>query len=285
MDKGATFRSIILVLVAGAIATAGWVAFASHKLASLEASWQLLGSAVTYVQPYYEGMVSHILAGFAVAFVLFNYNAVLAFVRRSLTSTDALVIGPWYVYRYTKTLGKPMLLKDLWTVRRNFSRRYVVDIIPYRNTRRNAYKGRVIYNERDRFDILLEGTDHKEQSLICFKTRIPTSGDTRMLGLAVGDDADYVLSSRIYMASRKDLPLEYVHAVLDDATEAMKTDSKDQLIQLTTKLSLEAFARNTLPTDVIFEQGTPLPSVVHRLRAWCASVGVWARGRALLQRS
>lgn len=245
MDWGSALRALIVVLIGVVIVGA---MYAISGLSSLQ---PVINWTSAHIDPLFESVVFRLLGIASAAFITVNYQAVLRFVRRTLARTDELIVGKWFVYRYTKTLGKPRLLTDTWTIRRNIASQYQYDayIAPLGRHRRR-YKGRIISNERDRFSILFEGFDHKELSVISFLPRIPVDGDSRTLGLGVGDDADYVLSARIYLASRIELPEEHAKAVLDDASSAIKSGSKDQLIQLPSDTALEILGMNPLPPNL-----------------------------------
>ena len=277
MDKDTTIRAFVIASVI-ALATGlilMLLAFpGAHRLAEQLGSWNQ-----THFQPIYDGAVEDVIAAAAVAFFLFNIRSVLDFLRLSLARTDALIIGDWHVYCYTKTQGEVMLLRDLWTIGRTLSRQYAVSIMSLNKDRKLAHEGSLVCNERDRFSILLEGADHKEQSLVCFVPRIPAGRDSRTLGLGVGDDADYFLSARVYLASRRDLPEEGVRAVLDDASRSIRNGSQEQLIQLSPSLISEIMLRNPMPPDLLKTEEEASPW--RRLWAICLRkmrIGIGAQG-------
>jgi len=201
----------------------------------------------TYIEPLYVPFVAEIIAAIATAIFIFNINAVGRFLRRSIAPTDELIIGPWNVYRYTKSQGKNELLYDVWTIRRNFARQYVV-VIETKNSRRNqTYVGTLEYNERDRFSVKLTGVNHKQQSFISFSPRISINDDTRTIGFGVGDDADYVLSARIYVASREPLHDSHVEKLIDDVTKTIASGTDGKLIQLSSHNITEVLLRHPWP--------------------------------------
>lgn len=244
MERGTVIR-LALVILALAIVASVITAICSTSIGN-ELIMHFSSWSREYVEPLYGGITEHIIAAFGLAFISFQYRSILSFLRRSIQSTDELIIGTWNIYRYTKSQGEIVLLTDVWTIRRNLSRKYAVSMRSSAKNKISAYMGWIIYNERDRFSVLLEGFNHKEQSLISFSPRIPVSGDTRTLGLGLGDDADYILSSRIYLASRTALPHEHVKEILNDASACIRKGD-EQLIQLPSHVISEIFVRHPLP--------------------------------------
>jgi hypothetical protein len=88
--------------------------------------------------------VERLVAGVGITLLVINVRAIWKFVRRTLLPTDKLIVGPWYVYRYTVGHGMPKLLTDLWTVRRNFKSEYVVSMEPLGNHKLHEYRGKVL---------------------------------------------------------------------------------------------------------------------------------------------
>jgi hypothetical protein len=115
----------------------------------------------------------------------------------------------------------------------------------------SATAGSLVYNERDRFNILIAGNDHRQQSLVCFQSSIRNADDTRLLGIGAGDDHQYVLSVRIYMASRELYPDEYIKGILDDASEKLRTYGGDcKLLQLPPHIISEILANHPVPQPI-----------------------------------
>lgn len=173
-----------------------------------------------------------ILAAITAVFIA-NYRAVIGFVRRTTRPTDEQVIGRWYVYRYARKNDESTMLADEWNISRTLASRYKVTISGHQRYYGYHTHGELVYHERDRFNILLRGRDHQQQSLICFQANIPRSDDSRTLGLGVGDDAQYVLSARVYLASRRRFVDSYAAKLIDDATAKLRTlDTECPLLQL-----------------------------------------------------
>lgn len=195
---------------------------------------------------------------FAFLFVT-NVRAVVLFFKRTIDKKDNLIVGDWYIYRYTISRGKPTLILDTWTIRRTpFSKTYVVDVMASTGSNRPSKSlGKLVYNERDRFSILFEGVDHKEQSLISFSPRIPVSIDTRILGLGLGDDADYMLSARPYLACRTQLSIETAEKILGDAIEALRHEVERPTVRFSPEVMDKIFLSNPMPNETDVSAADP----------------------------
>ncbi len=200
-----------------------------------------------YNLPYsLKGAVDNIISVIAITIALYNYRVILNFIRRSIKATDKQIISKWYVSRHIKKNNKIDVLTDVWHIRRSISGKYEVYMYNYEND--YVKKGELVYNERDRFNILLIGSDHKQQSLVCFQTNIPKKSDTRLLGLGVGDDSQYFLTTRVYLASRVKFPIEYINAVLLDASKSMLYCANETpMVQLPPHLISEVLGRHPIP--------------------------------------
>jgi hypothetical protein len=160
--------------------------------------------------------------------------------------TDAQVIGDWHVSRYLKKNNKTEIITERWCIRRAWSSQYEVKIYDWDGNWKSS--GRVMYNERDRLNILLYGANHRQQSLICFQMNIPEHNDSRILGLGVGDDNQYVLSTRVYLASRTVLDDVCIEKIINAATDKLRTTAKNgRLFQLSTGIISKVFDDNPLP--------------------------------------
>jgi hypothetical protein len=259
--------AIGLVLVVGA----GAIALAFTPLPQM--AWQTFLSYWTTNDPsdVIFGIVKGVVILAAVRLIVFNFRAIRQLLRSGVEETDAQIIGKWYVYRYGKKHGTLSLmgLNDEWHIRRTLGRTYAVRIDRPPNTIKIT--GRVVYKERDRLNILVTGSDHKQQSLISFHLTIPTikedgAYDSRLLGISVGDDSDYVLSARVYFACKAKLPKAYVESVIEAATDYLRT-GQGTLLQMPASAISEIFKSNPLPHECRFEQKQPLR---HRFWSLCA---------------
>ena len=194
-----------------------------------------------------KALIDHILLVTIFGVAAFNYKRISIFVQKYIKPTDAQTTGKWYVSRYVKKNGTLEIITEKWLIKRNITRSsYCV------TTHEKAIygwntSGELIYNERDRFNILLNGSDHKQQSLICFQSNIPRNANSRILGIGVGDDSQYVLSARVYFASRIRLPDEHVQSVIDDATAKLSAPNNNQMFQLPTNVISEVLGRHPIP--------------------------------------
>jgi hypothetical protein len=243
MDRGYVSRlaavlGVVLFIVASVVIAARW--FPSGSQSVIDAlNHPDFGSIVTI-------MTDHVLAYVLIGFAVVNYHAILRFVSRTIRPTDAQIVGKWYVARYFKKNNSCQVINEEWYIRRDWSSRYNVKI---RDFWKGDWKyGRLAYNERDRFNILLIGANHQQQSLVCFQTNIAQGHDTRVLGLGVGDDSQYILSARVYLASRSKLPGAYIRKIIDDATAQFQARNGNcPLLQLPTDVISKVFDDNPLP--------------------------------------
>jgi hypothetical protein len=192
------------------------------------------GSYISYLHPLLDvgrrllnlvpqGILDHIAAVVLLSLISFNYRAILRFLRESLKPTDGQIVGNWFVSRFIVKHGAHSILTERWKIARGLSSRYIV--IMYQDAKKYMnFSGIVAYNERDRLNLLISGLDHHQQSLVCFETNIPRSDDSRMLGLGVGDDYNYFLTTRIYFASRTQYSNAYIEHILLEATSALRSD-------------------------------------------------------------
>jgi hypothetical protein len=189
----------------------------------------------------------HIGSVVLITAMIWNYHFILRFIRKSIKPTDTQIIGLWYVSRYFKKNSTLRVSTSQWLISRNINGEYDVKIKS--TASENGGKvARVVYNERDRLNILITGRDHNQQSLVCFQPTLPSEPDSRILGLGLGDDDQYVLSCRIYFASRILLPAAYIEEVLKDATETLRGyEINSPLIQLPSHIMTEILSRNPLP--------------------------------------
>lgn len=208
---------------------------------------KLTAQAYAFWTQVLQSLVVRVIVSAVALWAAFSLRTIFRFVRRLVQRTDELIAGRWYVYRYTRAGGEYVWLHDEWRIIRSLSRRYVVRMSPaVRETSRRS-SGEVLYNERDRLNILYNGFDHKEQSLISFSPRIPVMGDSRMLGLGVGDDGDYVLSTRVYLASRRPLPEEHAKAVIEEAGRSIAGHDLGKVLQLPSSVILSVLAKHPMP--------------------------------------
>jgi hypothetical protein len=197
---------------------------------------QRYGLIVSDVHQISDRFISGFLSTALIALLVANYRWIQHLVNRLTNPEDAYITGKWYIYRYSKKDGIVRKLVTEWKIGRDLFDRYRIynsktkDIYDEK-TRDNDAKlsGSVVYNERDRLNILVTGANHKQQTLMCFQMNIPVNKKTRVLGVGVGDDADYVLGSRIYLASRAEIN-ESAFSIIDEATSHMKQG--DKLLQL-----------------------------------------------------
>ena len=208
----------------------------------------------------------------AVRFLAFDFRAICQLLRSSIEATDAQIIGKWYVYRYGNKHGTLSLmgLDEAWKIRRTLTRTYAVRIdMPPNEVK---ITGKIVYKERDRLNILMTGIDHKQQSLISFPLTIPFlkgddgTYDSRLLGIGVGDDSDYVLSTRVYLASKVKLPKDYAESVIEAATSYLRT-SQGNLLQMPASAISEIFKSKPLPPECKLPKQQPLH---HRILVSCA---------------
>lgn len=183
-------------------------------------SWHQLPDAV------FGNVVSAIL----IAIALLNYRGIIQFIRRRIKPTDGQIIGTWYVSRYLKKNTDVSILTEKWRIVRDLSSRYRVIMC---DEHAGKYGGIVEYNERERLNINITGVDHNQHGFVSFQLTIPRIDDSRMFGLGVGEDANYFLSARIYLASRIRYEDAYVRQLLDEAHGVLlSTGTACPLIQL-----------------------------------------------------
>jgi hypothetical protein len=246
MDKGFVSRIamvllgiIVLFLISVGIITS---LFPDQRQVIVSAASRInLDSTATSIINY---AINYALLGFA----LINYRAILSFVRQTVKRTDAQIVGDWHVSRYIKKNNKSEIFTERWRIGRDWrTSRYTVQI--YEDWKGDwKSSGRVMYNERDRLNILLDGTNHHQQSSVCFQVNIPRHNDSRILGLGVGDDSQYVLSARVYLAARKRLDDARIRKVIDGATNKLRTDGANgPLFQLPVDIISKVFEDNPLP--------------------------------------
>ncbi len=208
-----------------------------------------------------RGIVENIASAILVSVVALNYRAILRFLQRRLKPTDGQIVGTWFVSRFIKKNTQLSVLTEEWIIVRSLGGRYVVrmhfDAKVYM-----TFSGLVQYNERDRLNILINGVDHHQQSLVCFQTNIPRADDSRMLGLGVGDDSNYFLTTRVYLASRVRYGDDYVSDILNEASAAVLTGTgAGPMLQLTPDVIAATLGKHPLPAT---GASTPIP----RSRSW-----------------
>jgi hypothetical protein len=194
-----------------------------------------------------------------IAILTYQFRAVRRLLRLSLERTDEQIVGDWYIYRAGKKNGNLKLLglDEKWRIRRTFAGVYNVRIVM--SDKGNEITGTVMYKERDRLNILLTGVNHKQQSLVSFQLSIPSSTtdashsedtlvDSRMLGIGVGDDSDYVLTARVYLASKSRLPKDHVETLLDAATKQLRSN-EGRLLQLSSTEITRIFKDSPMPFE------------------------------------
>ncbi len=195
--------------------------------------------------------ISHLLALAFVAFVGSQFRAISNLLKRVTENTDEQIVGKWYIYRYGNKYCSQYWMASEWDIFRSITTgRYL--IAQQRGTQQITVRGEIVYKERDRFNVLLTGRNHKQQSLVSFQLTIPSNRDPRMIGLGVGDDADYQLSTRVYLASRVPVPRDLAAAVIDDATSLLRS-CKSDLLQLPITAIAEIFFRHPLPASDALE--------------------------------
>jgi len=281
MEQGRNYVKFTLVL--GLFAAIIVTLYFKENIFSIMQS-ELIGLK-SKIESAFLSILYNIIAAFALWIIGINLNAIGAFLRRSIIPTDNLIIGKWYVYRFTVTHGSPELISDEWQIRRNLSRRYVVDVQPIKAFRHNRKSvGELIYNERDRFSILYKGRQHKEQSLICFTPRIPLYDDSRILGLGVGDDADYVLSCRPYLACRERLDDDHAKEILVDAVDTIRSNTSTPLVQFPAHLMHDVLNRHPLPNAGVAQSNSslrnawPVTNWIRMLRPTQVTGRFWSHG-------
>jgi hypothetical protein len=194
-------------------------------------------------------IVTGVISSAVFTLLILNFRIVGSFVRQTIEPADHQITGDWYVSRYLKENNKSEVCTDKWYIGRGWSGGYNVKI-PYADDDGWDWElsGRILYNERDRLNILLDGANHRQQSLISFQMNIPRTNDTRILGLGVGDDCQYVLSTRVYLASRHRLDDNHIKKVIDNATDKLRTNGANSpLSQLPTDIISTVFQDNFPP--------------------------------------
>lgn len=217
-------------------------------------------------------VVTEILALAFVGLLGSQYRLIVGLLRHAIEVTDEQIIGRWYVYRYGQKHHIQYWIKGEWNITRSRLR----GTYKVAQTRHNSgvrIDGEVVYKERDRLNILLTGINHKQQSLVSFQTTIPSNYDRRMLGVGVGDDADYFLGSRVYLASRVSLSDELARAIIDDATGALRACGNG-LLQLPMTKIAEIFSRYPVPESEM-QSGEDEQSSGWTI--WLARTTAWAR--------
>jgi hypothetical protein len=195
-----------------------------------------------------SGVFDAVAGATFVAFVATNYRAILKFARRCIKSTHSHIVRKWYVYRYLKKNNDFIFRGETWEIYRALDRRYKVKIQD--ETLGHTRKaGSVLYTERGRLTIELMGSDHDQESTVAFFCTIPTDGDTRMLGIGIGDDSQLTLSTRVYLACGDKLDEDYARAILDEASGRLRSDEPvSPLMQLSTPLVSDVLSNHPLPS-------------------------------------
>jgi hypothetical protein len=189
--------------------------------------------------------IAHVLAFAFVALIGFQFRAISNLLRRVTERTDEQIVGKWYVYRYGNKHGTEYWMSAEWEIFRSLTTGTYL-IAQSRGQRHITIHGQVICKERDRFNILITGLNHKQQSFVSLQLTIPSNHDPRMLGVGVGDDADYQLSARVYLVSRIPVDEELAKAIIDDGTGTLRA-SQNKLLQLPITTIGEVFRRHPIP--------------------------------------
>lgn len=92
-DRGTILRGAIVVAIIMGILGAAIYLGTHHFISAPDRLTTIFSSAIV-PRSLTLDVITHIIAIVAVAFAFYNYHAVLAFIRRSLTSSDALVMDP-----------------------------------------------------------------------------------------------------------------------------------------------------------------------------------------------
>lgn len=245
MGGSIAFR-ILIVLVAILVVLVGSIEAINHFSPNLQLDTIGILSHFN-IDAIIADLIDHEITYVLIALAALNYRGLLRFVRRTIKPTDAQIAGDWYVSRYVKKNNLSEIITERWRIQRDWYSKYNIKTFAFWNGSWTV-EGQLVYNERDRFNILLNGTNHKQQSLICFQASIPRDHDTRLLGLGVGDDSQYVLSARVYFASRDRLPDDYIKKVVDEATAQFHaSDKSNPLLQLPTEIISNVFEKHRLP--------------------------------------
>jgi hypothetical protein len=197
-------------------------------------------------------VVDNIIATVVVSFIVLNYRAIWRFLRRTVRPTDQQIVGEWWVYRFVKKYGRTRLAVDRWIIERDLYSNYNVRMERLRGEAAtySTTRGRLVYNERDRFNILVTGINHQQQSLVSFESSIPRDKESGILGLGLGDDAEYNLSLRVYLAYRYEIPEQHARDVLEYASELLNTANEDaKFVQLTRHMVSRVFEKYPPPGD------------------------------------
>jgi hypothetical protein len=175
-------------------------------------------------------VITRLLGTIIAGFLTVNSRAIIGLLRRTLQRTDKQITDQWHIYRWSMKHGRLEWVHSVWNIRRSLlTRKYVIS--QYGGPANTKIRGGVVYNERDRLNMEITGINHKQRSLIAFQTTIPAHGDKRMLGIGVGDSADYILTCRIYLGSRAEIQDDVAKALVSAATNKLRQAPTD-LLQL-----------------------------------------------------
>lgn len=194
----------------------------------------LEGDLMRWIATNYQGLSNEVkirLLGLIIAGIITtNSRAIIGLLRRTLQRTDEQITKQWYIHRWSMKHGRLEWVVNVWNIRRSLlTRKYLVS--QYDGSTDTEIRGEIVYKERDRLNMQITGINHRQQSLIAFQTTIPAHGDKRMLGIGVGDSADYLLTCRIYLASRAAIQDDVAKELVKVATNKLR-GTTDDLLQL-----------------------------------------------------
>jgi hypothetical protein len=145
------------------------------------------------------------------------------------------VSGDWYVYRYLNR-EKIFIHCDKWSITRNSCGDHNIEV-----TKLIGIDGKFLSSKYDcivvRFgyktlNILINGKEHPQQSLVCFTPDVMPS---MMIGLGAGSDFHHDTCARIYFVYKgydgfdHNKLYEYAELFIEEATDKIKNHGKDIL--------------------------------------------------------
>jgi len=149
-----------------------------------------------------SGVIIGIIVRSIICMIVYFYSLIR---RLILSQRNDYVCGDWIVYRFflRDETGIYVIHSDKWSIKRNKINKYVINVCQIKNEAYYVNKKitcTIIKLEKQAFNVLWEGDDHYQQSLISFR---PVGiFPTKMIGLGVGIDSRGDTCARIYFARK-----------------------------------------------------------------------------------